>query len=640
MTFRHYPEFIHIAKSYPASETHETSDEEELEIVSELKSAVRRLPKAHFNSLAFLMHHLKRVSESSHENNMPSSNLGIVFGPTLLRTSDGDASLSSLVDTVHQSRVVELLITYSSEVFGSEGAGDGDDEVDLMIENSPKQSKVFKSATCVTISGQKVVTGNHNNNNNDAINNMNNRVDIVEARRQFFTSPASPPQYRTSAPAAPQAAQIGFSTISPFSQSISSSPTPHPKLRRTSSSQQSGAGTMNELSRSASHAFTTTYNARQIKYDDKDVIDLEKIGSTQRDETFNIWFKKMIFKPSVVFGSLGPELRPTYRFVIALQQKLVNGVYERVTKTYDWEERRREFRDCTDQQSRDIPLFISILNTTLHINAIFPFYDHNKYAVIFGGHPSGPRACLATTNLTDSLECSPDNLYFVINCDITYRTANTVLMIVVISLVIVFLCVVFLMFGVWFSCRNGKTDNINITQLKNTETASMASVSTINSNTGEQVSHTGSPNLRSKSITDRKCKASKKKYETVIDVQKVGSNDWRDIFNPWYKSSYKPSVAFGSLGNELIPKYWFVFTIQQTERNGVYERQSEIYGWNETDQSLVNMTDAMGHEIPVFVQQLDGKLHINAIFPFYEHNNAANLELEHIDTTTSPVSNV
>jgi hypothetical protein len=85
MTYRLYPEFIHIAKSYP-SDQHETSDDEENEIVSELKLAVNRLPKVHYKTLKFLMHHLKRVSEMSQENNMPPSNLGIVFGPTLLRT--------------------------------------------------------------------------------------------------------------------------------------------------------------------------------------------------------------------------------------------------------------------------------------------------------------------------------------------------------------------------------------------------------------------------------------------------------------------------------------------------------------------------------------------------------------------------
>lgn len=41
-----------------------------------------------------------------------------MFGPTLLRTSEGSASLSSLVDTVHQTRVIELLIDHTEAVFG------------------------------------------------------------------------------------------------------------------------------------------------------------------------------------------------------------------------------------------------------------------------------------------------------------------------------------------------------------------------------------------------------------------------------------------------------------------------------------------------------------------------------------------
>lgn len=48
---------------------------------------------------------------------MPPSNLGIVFGPTLLRTAEGSASLSSLVDTVHQTRAIQLLIEHANEVF-------------------------------------------------------------------------------------------------------------------------------------------------------------------------------------------------------------------------------------------------------------------------------------------------------------------------------------------------------------------------------------------------------------------------------------------------------------------------------------------------------------------------------------------
>ena len=43
-----------------------------------------------------------------------------MFGPTLLKTTEGSASLSSLVDTVHQTRVVELLTRYQKYQFSSD----------------------------------------------------------------------------------------------------------------------------------------------------------------------------------------------------------------------------------------------------------------------------------------------------------------------------------------------------------------------------------------------------------------------------------------------------------------------------------------------------------------------------------------
>ncbi|XP_064120607.1 rho GTPase-activating protein 45-like isoform X6 [Macrobrachium nipponense] len=111
LTFRLYPEFIRIAKECPPGGGTETRTTEEL------RDLVRRLPRHHLNCLAVLMHHLHRVTTNAHLNNMPSSNLGIVFGPTLLRTSEGSASLSSLVDTVHQTRAIELLIMFANEIF-------------------------------------------------------------------------------------------------------------------------------------------------------------------------------------------------------------------------------------------------------------------------------------------------------------------------------------------------------------------------------------------------------------------------------------------------------------------------------------------------------------------------------------------
>lgn len=56
------------------------------------------------------------------DNKMTPGNLGIVFGPTLLRPRPTEAtvSLSSLVDYPHQARIVETLITHYGLIFEEE----------------------------------------------------------------------------------------------------------------------------------------------------------------------------------------------------------------------------------------------------------------------------------------------------------------------------------------------------------------------------------------------------------------------------------------------------------------------------------------------------------------------------------------
>jgi hypothetical protein len=87
-------------------------------VIEEIKELVSKLPHHHYLTLAMLMQHLERVAHDADINNMPASNLGIVFGPTLLRTAEGSASLNSLVDTVHQTRAIELIIANAQEIFG------------------------------------------------------------------------------------------------------------------------------------------------------------------------------------------------------------------------------------------------------------------------------------------------------------------------------------------------------------------------------------------------------------------------------------------------------------------------------------------------------------------------------------------
>lgn len=106
---------MQIAKSYPATG----------ETVIALKRMAEKLPKIHYLTLAFLMHHLKRISELSYENNMPASNLGIVFAPTLLRSRSVFAPINSYVSVIEFEfsqyaviRSVRAISCRSSALFG------------------------------------------------------------------------------------------------------------------------------------------------------------------------------------------------------------------------------------------------------------------------------------------------------------------------------------------------------------------------------------------------------------------------------------------------------------------------------------------------------------------------------------------
>ncbi|XP_076131582.1 rho GTPase-activating protein 29-like [Alosa pseudoharengus] len=87
-------------------------------VVLKLRDLLRHLPSANYKTLHFLLAHLYRVSEQEEENKMSASNLGIIFGPTLVRArqTGAEVSLSSLVDYPYQALAVELLIRYHQSI--------------------------------------------------------------------------------------------------------------------------------------------------------------------------------------------------------------------------------------------------------------------------------------------------------------------------------------------------------------------------------------------------------------------------------------------------------------------------------------------------------------------------------------------
>ncbi|XP_063795928.1 rho GTPase-activating protein 29 isoform X2 [Pseudophryne corroboree] len=122
-------------------------------VIIKIRDLLKQLPLTNYNTLQFLVGHLHRVTEEVEENKMTASNLGIIFGPTLLRPRQTDAtiSLSSLVDYPYQARMVELLITYYDKIFDvsremcNPVVDNSSDKTNLAEDREPQQIRKSQS---------------------------------------------------------------------------------------------------------------------------------------------------------------------------------------------------------------------------------------------------------------------------------------------------------------------------------------------------------------------------------------------------------------------------------------------------------------------------------------------------------------
>lgn len=90
-----------------------TDPDSRLEAIHE---GLLQLPPAHYETLRYVMTHLKRVTMHEKDNYMNAENLGIVFGPTLMRPPDQN-TLTTLNDMRYQKLIVQLLIEHEDILF-------------------------------------------------------------------------------------------------------------------------------------------------------------------------------------------------------------------------------------------------------------------------------------------------------------------------------------------------------------------------------------------------------------------------------------------------------------------------------------------------------------------------------------------
>ncbi|XP_068600214.1 rho GTPase-activating protein 26-like [Brachionichthys hirsutus] len=83
--------------------------------VTEIHGLVHRLPEKNRQMLELLIKHLANVANHHQQNLMTVANLGVVFGPTLLRPQE--ETVAAIMDIKFQNIVVEILIEHHERIF-------------------------------------------------------------------------------------------------------------------------------------------------------------------------------------------------------------------------------------------------------------------------------------------------------------------------------------------------------------------------------------------------------------------------------------------------------------------------------------------------------------------------------------------
>ncbi|XP_075716485.1 rho GTPase-activating protein 10 isoform X2 [Rhinoderma darwinii] len=151
MTYELHEQFINPAKS--------GSPESRVNAVHFL---VHKLPEKNQEMLHLLLKHLANVSSNAQKNLMTVANLGVVFGPTLMRPQE--ETVAAIMDLKFQNIVVEILIENHEKIFSSPPDESVNEPTSLSPRAPPRQSRRQRNKRPIAVYNLSLELDNDNNN--------------------------------------------------------------------------------------------------------------------------------------------------------------------------------------------------------------------------------------------------------------------------------------------------------------------------------------------------------------------------------------------------------------------------------------------------------------------------------------------
>ncbi|XP_044156308.1 rho GTPase-activating protein 10 isoform X1 [Bufo gargarizans] len=152
MTYELHEQFINPAKcGSPESR------------VNAIHFLVYKLPEKNKEMLHLFIKHLANVSANAKKNLMTVANLGVVFGPTLMRPQE--ETVAAIMDLKFQNIVVEILIENHEKIFSSPPDESVNEPTSISPRAPPRQSRRQRSKRPLAVYNLCLELDNNDNNN-------------------------------------------------------------------------------------------------------------------------------------------------------------------------------------------------------------------------------------------------------------------------------------------------------------------------------------------------------------------------------------------------------------------------------------------------------------------------------------------
>ncbi|XP_060531774.1 rho GTPase-activating protein 26 isoform X3 [Cylas formicarius] len=176
MTYRYHNDFIAAVKK-----------ESRQQRIHEVHKLIYKVPKTNFDVLKILVKHLTNVVSKCDKNLMNVSNLGVCFGPTLLRPEE--ETVASIMDLKFYNIVVEILIDNFDKIFSTEPDNSPKMSMPNHIANGPSKYNHLPPNNHLTTFNSLETESSYGSNNRSFPNNHAARVSPSYRPSAYSQSP-------------------------------------------------------------------------------------------------------------------------------------------------------------------------------------------------------------------------------------------------------------------------------------------------------------------------------------------------------------------------------------------------------------------------------------------------------------------